>query len=65
MSKNEKYTAPSYAEFAQWYVQLSDFGKNVLRQIAISLIVEEKMYIECTKSSSNIIMLKCNANKTT
>lgn len=61
----KEYTAPSCADLTQRFEQLSDFGKNVLCQIAIKLIVEEEIYIKCKKGSSNIVMLNFNREETT
>ena len=61
----KEYTAPSCADLTRKFEQLSDFGKNVLCQIAIILLVEEELHTNFRKNSSNIVMLKCSAEEMT
>ena len=58
-----EYSVPSCADLTRRFEQLSDFGKNVLCQIAATLLVEEELHTDLRKNSSNIIMLKCNAEE--
>lgn len=59
--KTLEYKVPSSKDLIRKFEQLSDFGKNVLCQIAIKLLVEEKLYNEYKKNSCNITMINCNA----
>lgn len=56
-----EYKVPSSKDLMRKFEQLSDFGKNVLYQTAINLLVEEELYIEYKKNSCNITMINCNS----